>query len=143
MRCDVRLFHYHGAILLYVSMQQASGVDTGWMLPPEHHDLCSAFRQSSFDSSVFFAVSEVSNSRSVRTSYYLVPSFVGYSLYFTKNSRRVYGWSGSRIHICLGRSLHRDQCSSYEHIELGALWNTLVVIPADAKVIFPRAWYAG
>lgn len=39
--------------------QQANGLDTGWMLPPEHQDLCEGFRQSSFDSSVFFAVSEV------------------------------------------------------------------------------------
>lgn len=39
--------------------QQASGVDTGWMLPPQHQDLCGGFRESSFDSSVFFAVSEV------------------------------------------------------------------------------------
>lgn len=39
--------------------KQASGLDTGWMLPPDHQDLCAGFRQSSFDSVVFFAVSEV------------------------------------------------------------------------------------
>ncbi|CAN0280007.1 unnamed protein product, partial [Hapterophycus canaliculatus] len=38
---------------------QANGLDTGWMLPPEHQDLCGGFRQSSFDSAVYFAVSEV------------------------------------------------------------------------------------
>lgn len=39
--------------------RQANGVDTGWMLPAEHQDLCGGFRQSSFDSAIFFAVSEV------------------------------------------------------------------------------------
>lgn len=40
--------------------QQANGIDTGWMLPLEHQDDCEGFRQSSFDSRVYFAVSEVS-----------------------------------------------------------------------------------
>ncbi|CAM9224808.1 unnamed protein product, partial [Ectocarpus fasciculatus] len=37
---------------------QANGLDVGWMLPSDYHDLCGGFRQSSFDSTVFFAVSE-------------------------------------------------------------------------------------
>jgi hypothetical protein len=37
---------------------QAEGIDTTWQLPVDHTDHCGGFRQSSFDSRVFFAVSE-------------------------------------------------------------------------------------
>lgn len=43
--------------------KQANGLDTEWMLPPDHRDLCEGFRQSSFNSAVFFAVSEVNTER--------------------------------------------------------------------------------
>ena len=51
----------HDCLMLYRASPstQGNGVDTGWMLPPEHQDLCGGFRQSSFDSTIFFAVSEV------------------------------------------------------------------------------------
>ena len=52
-----------------IGKKQASGVDTGWMLPPDHQDLCAGFRQSSFDTAVFFAVAEVQKlKRNLRVS---------------------------------------------------------------------------
>jgi ELWxxDGT repeat protein len=39
--------------ILYFS---ANGIDTSWMVLPEHRDTCSSFRQSSFDSRIFYGV---------------------------------------------------------------------------------------
>jgi ELWxxDGT repeat protein len=43
----------HGDYLYF----SAGGLDTNWMIPSGHSDNCNSFRQSSFDASVFFAVS--------------------------------------------------------------------------------------
>jgi hypothetical protein len=43
----------HNGYLYFAS----SGVDTSWMVLPRHRDLCGSFRQSAFDSRVFYAVS--------------------------------------------------------------------------------------
>jgi len=36
----------------------ANGIDTSWMVPPQHRDLCGSFRGSGFDSRVRFAVAD-------------------------------------------------------------------------------------
>jgi ELWxxDGT repeat protein len=43
----------HGDYLYF----SAGGIDTNWMISPSYRDNCNSFRQSSFDSSIFFAVS--------------------------------------------------------------------------------------
>ncbi|CAM9199449.1 unnamed protein product, partial [Discosporangium mesarthrocarpum] len=40
---------------LYFQACNADGLDTGWMVAPEHRDECGCFRQSVFDPRVFFA----------------------------------------------------------------------------------------
>jgi len=46
--------HVHNNLMYFVS----SGIDTSWMVPTDHRDLCNSFRQSSFDPRVHFAVSD-------------------------------------------------------------------------------------
>lgn len=60
-------------------LKQASGVDTGWMLPADHQDFCGGFRQSSFDSAVFFAVSEVQKLWETTHLVFQLPSWVNHA----------------------------------------------------------------